>query len=245
MYWSHSQTLSLPVSLASTLSKLFSCASICIEQISGNGRDSSSTRQLLTLMHLSFPKVFLTVGTTEFDALVAVAVDSPELVDALATLYGCKHIVMQIGRGQREPHEAAGHCKRRGILFEWYRFKESILPDVISSDLVISHCGAGTILEVLKHSKPLIVVVNETLQGIYRAIYDIHFDQHNGTHAHLLLHTLQPTTRQSLPMPSVQAATATPPRPRACAPCCIRCTPRPGLTSTRHLSSSCPSQHRI
>ena len=118
-------------------------------------------------MHLCFPKVFLTVGTTEFEGLVDIlaADSSHSLVNALADLYGCKHIVVQIGRGQCEPYEAAKYCQSRGVTLEWYRFKDSIRSDITTSDLVISHCGAGTILEVLKLNKPLIVVVNETLQG--------------------------------------------------------------------------------
>ena len=33
------------------------------------------------------------------------------------------------------------------------------------SSLIISHCGAGSILEALEMEKPLIVVVNDSLQG--------------------------------------------------------------------------------
>ena len=38
-----------------------------------------------------------------------------------------------------------------------------------SADLIISHCGAGSILEALGLTKPLIVVVNTTLQGNHQA----------------------------------------------------------------------------
>lgn len=44
-----------------------------------------------------------------------------------------------------------------------YRYKPSIDSDIASSDLVISHGGSGSILQVLRAGKPLIAVVNSTL----------------------------------------------------------------------------------
>ena len=38
-----------------------------------------------------------------------------------------------------------------------------ILQDIVSADLVISHAGAGTCIEVLEAGKPLIVIVNDDL----------------------------------------------------------------------------------
>lgn len=65
-----------------------------------------------------------------------------------------------MGRGA-EP--AVPHDRR--ISVEWYRLKDSILPDIESSSLVISHAGAGSCLEVLGAGKPLVVVVNQVLMG--------------------------------------------------------------------------------
>ena len=46
---------------------------------------------------------------------------------------------------------------------EWYRFKESLSPDMTESALLISHAGAGSILEGLRLRKLLLVVVNDQL----------------------------------------------------------------------------------
>ena len=44
-----------------------------------------------------------------------------------------------------------------------FEVKPSLESYFKNADLIISHCGAGTISEVLKLRKPLVVVVNETL----------------------------------------------------------------------------------
>ena len=45
------------------------------------------------------------------------------------------------------------------------KFIDSIFQDMESADLVISHAGAGTCLEVLRLGKPLVVIVNRSLLG--------------------------------------------------------------------------------
>merc|ERR1711981_1193128 len=47
--------------------------------------------------------------------------------------------------------------------YKQYKRKASILSDISNADLVISHAGAGTSLEVLERGKKLIMVVNEQL----------------------------------------------------------------------------------
>ena len=46
---------------------------------------------------------------------------------------------------------------------EYYRFAPSLKADMESADIVISHAGAGSIMEALRARKPLMVVVNEKL----------------------------------------------------------------------------------
>lgn len=68
-------------------------------------------------------------------------------------------MTVQYGNGSFEPRTGL----REGIKVECYRFKDSIVKDIKDADLVISHAGAGTCLEVLERKKKLIVVVNEEL----------------------------------------------------------------------------------
>jgi len=85
--------------------------------------------------------IFVTVGTTDFDALVRVA-DSlvPELHE---------EVVIQIGRGEYEPR----NCR-------WFRFAPSLEPYYERADLVVAHGGLGTIMEVLRRGGKLIGVAN-------------------------------------------------------------------------------------
>ncbi len=50
-----------------------------------------------------------------------------------------------------------------GLTIECFDFRPSLQSIVSESSLVVSHAGAGSILEALRAKKPLLVVVNETL----------------------------------------------------------------------------------
>ncbi|XP_054852179.1 UDP-N-acetylglucosamine transferase subunit ALG13 homolog isoform X1 [Eublepharis macularius] len=102
---------------------------------------------------------FVTVGTTSFDGLVA-AVTAPEALRVLQDL-GYKRLVLQIGRGTVAP----GSVSTPTFTQEVYRYKNSLSKDIQESDLVISHAGAGSCLEVLEAGKPLLVVVNDKLMN--------------------------------------------------------------------------------
>ncbi|XP_053487490.1 UDP-N-acetylglucosamine transferase subunit ALG13 homolog [Ictalurus furcatus] len=101
--------------------------------------------------------VFVTVGTTSFDDLI-VSLTSEEVVKALIHR-GYTDLVLQFGRGSFIPD--AHSCP--GLRLEAFRFKESIAENIQSADVVISHAGAGSCLEVLGAGKPLLVVVNDKL----------------------------------------------------------------------------------
>lgn len=108
-------------------------------------------------------KLFITVGTTEFDELIKV-VDSLKFLDAVVST-GFNRLVIQQGRGNYNPVQLSGRHDFNSLAIEIYRFKPTLDDDMMSADLIISHCGAGSILEAVKHKKDLIVVVNTTLQG--------------------------------------------------------------------------------
>lgn len=111
---------------------------------------------------LQLNRIFVTVGTTKFIELVY-AITSKEVLTVLAG-YQCKHIVVQYGAGYRIAVEKIRQIKNEfDIDIYCYDYKSSIQPDIMNSDLVISHAGAGSCIEVLTANKPLVVVVNENL----------------------------------------------------------------------------------
>ncbi|MGC8786191.1 MAG: PssE/Cps14G family polysaccharide biosynthesis glycosyltransferase [Anaerolineae bacterium] len=92
--------------------------------------------------------IFVTVGSTDFDALI-------EKMDHLA-LSLKEPVVMQIGLGSYKPKHS-----------HFFSFAPSLDPYYEQADLIIAHGGLGTITEVLGRGKKLICVVNP-------ATYDCH-----------------------------------------------------------------------
>jgi len=125
-----------------------------------------------------FKNIFITVGTTEFDELIE-RIDNAAFVDLLMSC-SCQRLTIQIGRGLIEPSQLPGLCQARGIFYVCFRFKPNLSVDMESSDLIISHCGAGSILEALSLKKPLIVVVNETLQENHQS--ELAYELSAGNH---------------------------------------------------------------
>ncbi|XAR52342.1 N-acetylglucosaminyldiphosphodolichol N-acetylglucosaminyltransferase [Bertholletia excelsa] len=109
--------------------------------------------------------VFVTVGTTCFDALVR-ALDSPEVKRELFKK-GYTHLLIQIGRGSYIPTKTNGEdgC----VAVDYFTFSSSIAERLRSASLVISHAGSGSIFETLRLGKPLIVVVNEDLMDNHQS----------------------------------------------------------------------------
>ena len=87
------------------------------------------------------PFIFVTVGSTDFDALIRV-VDN--LVPSLQA-----QGVMQIGHGQYVP-----------VNMPYFRFASSLNPYYEQASLVIAHGGLGTTMEVLERGLPLVSVSN-------------------------------------------------------------------------------------
>lgn len=110
------------------------------------------------------PTVFVTVGTTSFDALIR-RLDSVDLHRILCDELGYHGLVMQIGRGDYEPaaHTARDYPLAGRFAVSHYRYKPSLGPDMAAAGLVVSHAGAGSVLEALSAGKRLLVVVNDEL----------------------------------------------------------------------------------
>uniref|UniRef100_A0A803TZN5 UDP-N-acetylglucosamine transferase subunit ALG13 n=1 Tax=Anolis carolinensis TaxID=28377 RepID=A0A803TZN5_ANOCA len=72
---------------------------------------------------------------------------------------GYRKLVLQVGRGSVCPDPFSTNT----FTLEVFRFKNSLTEEVQAADLVISHAGAGSCLEVLEAGKPLLVVVNDKL----------------------------------------------------------------------------------
>jgi beta-1,4-N-acetylglucosaminyltransferase len=110
-------------------------------------------------------RLLITVGTTEFDELLCF-IDNDEFLKILQSL-GFDHVVLQYGRGLFNPkvltlNNVQLHWK---IRLEVMAFTSAIIDEMKSADLIIGHAGAGTVLDVITLRKPLVCVINTTLQG--------------------------------------------------------------------------------
>ncbi|KAB1204085.1 Long chain acyl-CoA synthetase 6, peroxisomal [Morella rubra] len=113
--------------------------------------------------------VFVTVGTTCFDALVR-AMDTREVKDGLLKR-GYTHLIIQMGRGSYTPTKSEG--EDGSLAVDFFTFSSSIADHLRSASLVISHAGSGSIFETLRLGKPLIVVVNEDLMDNHQRLGSI------------------------------------------------------------------------
>lgn len=109
-------------------------------------------------------RAFVTVGSTKFDSLVQAVLSQPVL-HALRSK-GYLKLVVQCGNSHIEGYansDTLWNFETHRLEVEMWRFKPSLEEDYNVADLVISHAGSGTILDVLRRGKSLIVVPNPTL----------------------------------------------------------------------------------
>ncbi|CAM4746039.1 unnamed protein product [Rotaria magnacalcarata] len=81
-------------------------------------------------------------------------------------------LILQIGNSQKPLIDNIS------IPIEYYQYKDSIENDIQQADIVISHAGAGTILQALEAHKPLLVVVNEKLMNNHQLEIANEMEQH-------------------------------------------------------------------
>ncbi|XP_066145785.1 UDP-N-acetylglucosamine transferase subunit ALG13 [Euwallacea fornicatus] len=120
-------------------------------------------------------KLFLTVGTTKFPKLVN-TITQADILQVLSRL-GYSTIQIQTGRDshklQIDPQidaiitqiDSSSVVKFTNfdLVIKYDQYFENFEEQINKADLVISHAGAGSCLDILKLGKPLIVVVNEDL----------------------------------------------------------------------------------
>ncbi|KAF8559824.1 glycosyltransferase family 1 protein [Imleria badia] len=121
--------------------------------------------------------VFITVGSTKFDALAQAAISEPVLT-ALRTKRFVR-VVLQRGNSNLDLASTGDSLtmSKAGVDIETWKFKPSIQDEIERGDLVISHAGSGTILDVLRSGKPLIVVPNPTLMDNHQEELALQLDR--------------------------------------------------------------------
>ena len=90
-------------------------------------------------------------------------IDTIQFLKCLKSLNFDK-VYIQIGKGKYEPKIIIENAYSNKISIEYFRFTEKMEDYILKCDLIISHCGAGSILEVITKKKQLIVVINYSLQ---------------------------------------------------------------------------------
>jgi beta-1,4-N-acetylglucosaminyltransferase len=101
--------------------------------------------------------VFVTVGTTRFENLVTAATSQMAL-EWMAS-QGYTSLTIQYGTG-KEPE--INHSDSP-LTIQCYSFRPSLDEDMQKADLILSHAGAGTVMETLRLRKKLVVVINTLL----------------------------------------------------------------------------------
>ena len=108
---------------------------------------------------MSERQILITVGTTKFENLIK-AIDDEKFYELLIN-NGFTKIIIQKGYGEYIPQNFKKYENRIKIqISEILNNFENIIK---TSELIISHGGAGIILESLKNKRKLIVCVNDEL----------------------------------------------------------------------------------
>ncbi|OIR59080.1 MAG: UDP-N-acetylglucosamine transferase subunit ALG13-like protein [Amphiamblys sp. WSBS2006] len=107
--------------------------------------------------------LFVTVGTTKFELLIE-RILSGVFFDVLHRR-NYRQIIVQYGGGSFNHRLFLDLGRKHGVIAEAFPFTNNIGKYIESAYCVISHCGSGTVFEVLRSSnKPfLVAIANEAL----------------------------------------------------------------------------------
>ena len=98
-----------------------------------------------------------TVGSTApFPGLIEACLSRPVL--ATLSQLGYTELRLQHGSAELPPVVVFPHLRITD-----FAFAPSLSPEITKADLIISHAGAGTILEALRMGKRLVIVPNQAL----------------------------------------------------------------------------------
>ena len=117
----------------------------------------------------------MTVGSTQFDELVAAAA-SVEVQEALRGR-GFGRMTIQFGAG-KAPFADEAEDAGRPLACSWYRYKPSLADDMRRAHLVVSHAGYGCLIEALSLRKPVVAVVNRRLMDDHQREIADHLQRH-------------------------------------------------------------------
>ncbi len=102
--------------------------------------------------------LFVTVGSTHFDELIDGVLK--EETQKIMLEQGYTQMRIQYGKsGRLQP----SFRSLPGLQIEAFQYSPNLDAEIGNADLVVSHAGAGSIIEALRAKKPLIVCANETL----------------------------------------------------------------------------------
>eukprot|EP01062_Namystynia_karyoxenos_P073786 TRINITY_DN70615_c0_g1_i1.p1 TRINITY_DN70615_c0_g1~~TRINITY_DN70615_c0_g1_i1.p1 ORF type:complete len:427 (+),score=109.85 TRINITY_DN70615_c0_g1_i1:75-1283(+) len=106
----------------------------------------------------------VTVGSTHFDALIE-SCDSLDFLAALRSL-GVSRLKVQRGAGAYQPSRITGpDAGATGVAVEVIQYSPELPAEMRRASIVISHAGAGSVLDCLIHCRRMVVVPNEGLMA--------------------------------------------------------------------------------
>ena len=109
-------------------------------------------------------KILFTVGTTKFEKLIE-QIEKIDFDNIIANNPNLKsiEITIQKGNGQTQPKLTTKSPNNAVKIIETFNYTKNLPKYINENDVIISHAGAGTILEVLEAEKKLIAVINDDL----------------------------------------------------------------------------------
>ena len=132
-----------------------------------NNQNFMSTKQFL-----------ITVGTTKFENLIK-NIDKDEFYETIIN-HNFKKLIIQKGTGEYIPKQHEKYKNKIDIQISTILNNfENIIKQ---SDLIISHAGAGILLESLKNKRKVIVCVNDTLMDNHQIELASSLDKENYVH---------------------------------------------------------------